>query len=82
MTNLPEYARDGFIACGWRYDVPSDECCGYSSVMQSLQKCAKEKHEAGHEEQAKILELLGRATSMMLAPNSINEPFKPIFQDF
>lgn len=82
MTSSQKYTRDGFIACGWRFDVPLDQCYGYSTVMQSIQKYAKEKQEAGQEEQAKILDLLSRATSMRLAPDSINEPFKPFFQDF
>lgn len=82
MTSLSVYTRDQFIECGWRYDVLPEEHYGYSSVMQSLQKCAMEKSDAGQEAQAKILELLGRASSMMLTPSSLNEPFKPLFQDF
>lgn len=83
MTNsLVEYTRENFIACEWRYDVLPEEHYGYSSVMQSLQKRAKEKSESGQEEQAKILELLGRSVSMMLNPNSLSEPFKPHYQDY
>lgn len=82
MTILPVYTRDQFIECGWRYDVLPENHFGYSSVMQSLQKCATEKSDAGQEAQAKILELLGRASSMMLTHGSLNEPFKPHFQDF
>lgn len=50
--------------------------------MQSLEKSAKEKSEAGFEEQEKILNLLSRSASMMLDPNSLNEPFKPYYQDY
>ena len=82
MANSLEYTRDQFIACEWRYDVLPEEHYGYSSVMQSLQKGAKEKSEAGQEEQAIILELLERSASMMLTPNSLNEPFKPYFQNY
>ena len=75
MTDLLNDARQQFIACEWQYDVQPENHYGYSSVMQSLQKHAKVKAEAGLEEQAKILELLGRAASMMLAPGSLNEAF-------
>lgn len=82
MTNSQKYSREDFIACSWSYDVSTDEHYGYSSVMQNFQKCANEKKELGCETQAQILELLGRASSMMLSPRSINNPFSPIFQDF
>lgn len=82
MTSSPKYSREAFIECEWLFDAQQDQCYGYSSVTQSIRKWAKEKQEAGQGEQAKILELLARATSMRLAPNSINEPFTPIFHDF
>ncbi len=82
MTDSLNDARQQFIACEWQYDVLPENHYGYSSVMQSLQKHAKVKAEAGLEEQAKILELLGRAASMMLTPSSLNEPFSPYFQDY
>ncbi|MEX1222022.1 MAG: DUF4209 domain-containing protein [Idiomarina sp.] len=82
MIDSLDNARHQFIACEWQYDVLPENLLGYSSVTQSLQRHAKEKAEAGLEEQAKILELLARAASMMLAPSSVNEPFTPFFQDF
>jgi hypothetical protein len=82
MTSTLGFTSDQFKACEWKYDVLPQNHYGYSSVMRSLQECAKEKTDTGRETQAHILELLGRATSMMLTPNSLNEPFKPIFQDF
>lgn len=82
MTISSGFTPDQFIACEWKYDVLPEHHYGYSSVMRSLQECAKEKMVTGQETQAHILELLGRASSMMLTPNSLNEPFKPIFQDF
>ena len=83
MTNSNElYARDDFVACGWNYDVAVENHYGYSSVMRSLEESAKEKLESGLEEQGKILSLLSRSASMMLSPTSLNEPFKPYFQDF
>lgn len=82
MTNSTEYTREDYLACGWKYDVSAEDHCGYYSVMQSLQKCAQVKRDAGHENLALTLELLGRASSMMLVPDSINEPFNPILHDF
>lgn len=82
MTISSEYTCDQFAACDWRYDVQPEKHYGYSSVMRNLQECAKEKSNAGQEAQARILELLGRVSSMMLTPSSLNEPFKPMFQDF
>lgn len=76
------HSRDDFIACGWSYDAPKENHYGYSSVMRSLEEKAKEKIEAGFEKQGEILRLLSRSASMMLSPSSLNEPFKPYFQDF
>ncbi|PLC47867.1 hypothetical protein CR159_21245 [Pollutimonas subterranea] len=82
MTASQTYTRDRFIDCGWRFDIPPDQCYGYSSVMQSIQNHAKEKRKASEDEHANMLDLLGRATSMRLVPKSINEPFAPLAQDF
>jgi len=82
MTNSLKCTRENFISCEWQYDALPEEHYGYSSIMQNLQKSAKEKSESGREEQSITLELLGRSASMMLTPNSLNEPFKPYFQDF
>lgn len=82
MIDSLNNALQQFIACEWQYVVSTENHYGYSSVKQSLQNLAKEKADAGIEEQAKILELLGRAASMMLTPNSLNQPFSPYFQDF
>ena len=75
-------SMENFVASGWRYDAVSKDHYGYSSVMQSLQKLATDKEESGEVEQASVLNLLSRVTSMMLTPISLNEPFKPYFQDF
>lgn len=76
-----QYTRDNFVACDWCYDVLPENHYGYSSVMQCLEKSSKEKLESGQEEQSKILNLLSRSASMRLAPNSLNNPFKPYLQD-
>lgn len=82
MTNSKKNSRDEFIACDWTYDVLPENYYGYSSIMQSLEKSAKEKLESGLEEQSIILNLLSRCASMRMAPSSLNEPFKPYFQAY
>ncbi len=83
MANSNEqYTREYFTACEWIYDVSPEDHYGYSTVMRSLEIAAKVKSELGCEEQSRILNLLSRAASMVLSPDSLNEPFKPIFQDF
>lgn len=82
MIDSLGFTRDVFLECDWKYDVSPESHYGYSSVMCHLQKSAREKAEAGHAEQFKVLDLLGRAASMRLTPDSINEPFKAYFQDF
>lgn len=74
-------SRDRFIECGWSYEADGSHY-GYSSVMQSLQRVANENREAGKAENAEMLYLLARAASMMLSPESTNEPFKPFFQNY
>lgn len=76
------YTRDDFIACNWTYDALPEKHYGYSSIMQSLDKSSKEKSDLGLEKQSRVLSLLSRAASMMMVPESLNEPFKPYFQDY
>lgn len=84
VMNSPKkrYNRDEFVALNWSYDDTKENHYGYSSVMQKLDKIEREKAEAGLEDQERILNLLSRVASMMLAPSSLNEPFTPYFQDF
>ncbi len=82
MTNSLELTRDLFLECNWVYDVPTDDRYGYSSVMGCLQKYSKKMLEQGKKEHSEALDLLARSASMMLVPNSINDPFKAYFQDF
>jgi len=76
------FSRDDFLACNWAYEVLPEKHYGYSSIMQSLDKCSKKKTESGLEEQSRVLSVLSRAASMMISPDSLNEPFKPYFQDY
>ncbi len=47
-------------------------------MWQSLSKAAKEAIENGKAREGKVLWLLADACSMMLTPNSVNEPFSPL----
>lgn len=82
MANSLNLTRDLFLECNWVYDVPPDDRYGYFSVMGCLQKYSKEMLEQGKKEHSEALNLLARSASMMLVPNSINEPFKAYVQDF
>ena len=79
---MSAYTREKFSECDWKHAVIAEDHYGYSSIMQSFQSLARQKHESGQQEHAQILELLARASSMMIEPKSINEPFKPYFQNF
>ncbi len=83
MTNSNKlYSRDDFIACEWSYNVLPENHDGYYSVMECLKKSAQKKSKSGQKNQAKILNLLSRSVSMILTPNSLNEPFKPQYQNY
>lgn len=82
MKNSLDLTRDLFLECDWVYDVAPDDRYGYSSVMECLQKHSKKVLEQGRKEHSGVLDLLARSASMMLVPNSTNEPFKAYFQDF
>ena len=82
MHTSPTYNRDIFINCNWYFDVPTEEHYGYISITQSLEKMLKEKRVVDENDCAEMFELLARAASMMLEPQSINDPFKPFIQNF
>lgn len=76
-----KYTRNDFFACDWNYNVDAKNHHGYSSIMQSLEECIKEKAKSGLETQQNTLTLLSRLVSMRLSPTSLNEPFSPFFHD-
>ena len=83
MTNSTvTYTRDDFISCNWTYDVLPENHYGYITVMQCLDESAKEKSELGFKEQSSVLNLLSKVTSMMMAPESLNSPFKPYYENY
>lgn len=83
-ADLPVTVED-FHACGWKEAVRgiADDDFGYPAFWGALSKAARSAIEDGRQAHAKVLWLLADACSMMLRPNSLNEPFKPFaaFQD-
>lgn len=82
MENILHHTREKFLECNWELDISENDHYGYSTIMQSLQASAKNMLDAERTEEHKILELLSRVASMRLIPSSLNEPFKPILEDF
>jgi hypothetical protein len=66
-----------FRDSGWKDVLSNASREGYSSMWQAFSAAARQAMEEGRKSQGKVLWLLADACSMMLTPNSINEPFKP-----
>ena len=73
----PGITHQDFADCGWKEVLASTERDGYLSMYLAFHAAAKQATEEGRQSHAKVLWLLGDACSMMLSPESINEPFKP-----
>lgn len=73
-TNI---SLDHFNASGWREALEEARREDYSSMWQQLSSRARKATEEGNLEAGKVLWLLADACSMMLKPNSLNEPFVP-----
>lgn len=63
--------------CGWKDVLSKTSREGYPSMWQAFSAAARQAMDEGRASHGKVLWLLADACSMMLAPNSINEPFKP-----
>ncbi len=72
-----DFTLGSFLQVDWSYESERDDHNGYHSVTRQLQAWAEDKLGINAVEQAAILTLLARATSMMLEPESINDPFVP-----
>lgn len=68
---------DDLRNCGWKAAIEASDREGYSSIWQSLSAAARDAIELEQNAKGKGLWLLADACSMMLNPNSPNEPFKP-----
>jgi hypothetical protein len=80
MERYPEdinITLDDFNSCGWRKAIEEARGEDYSSMCQELSSCAKKVTEEGRLPDGKALWLLADACSMMLKPQSLNEPFAP-----
>ncbi|MDC4442340.1 DUF4209 domain-containing protein [Acinetobacter baumannii] len=73
--------RDKFLECNWGSEIPENERYDYLTISRILEVSARNVLDLGKTDEYKILELLYKVTSMLLEPNSLNEPFKPAFLD-
>lgn len=80
-SEAPKLSKQAFIESEWNY-VPEKEHYGYSSVMHVANQKQRQSEEDNDPVSALVYSVLSRATSMMLRPESLNEPFQPIMQDF
>ena len=71
---------EDFVGSGWKEVLASTGCKGYRSMHSAFNDAAKAAIDEGRKAQGKILSLLAGACSMALSPNSVNEPFKPLWQ--
>jgi hypothetical protein len=66
-----------FTECGWKSSLANEERKGYSPMWQAFSRAARNASEDNRPSHGKALWLLANACSMMLSPQSLNEPFKP-----
>ena len=82
MQRYPENTSvnlDDFRHSNWKVAIDSSDSEGYPSMWQLLSAAARTAIENGKPSEGKALWLLADACSMMLSPNSANEPFKPFW---
>ena len=67
---------EDFASCGWKDVLAGSNREDYRSISQAFSKAARQA--ISEDRQAhKVLSLLAQACSMMLSPDSVNEPFQP-----
>lgn len=71
-----------FVCSNWREIISSGSNHGYSSISSAFGRASSELERSEELSKAKIMGLFARTCSMMFDTRSINEPFKPVFQDF
>lgn len=69
-----------FEESGWKDAVSAAKHPGYFSMSHAFREAATRAGQEGHARRGKVLWLLEEASSMMLAPDSMNEPFRPYIQ--
>lgn len=71
---------EDFINSGWEKAFQANGVKKPSFVSDILAKMGQKAGEEGRAAHSKVLWLLADASSMMLSPSSLNEPFKPYFR--
>lgn len=69
--------KEAFDASGWQDALTTVDDEDYSAMWHVLSDAAKKAVDTGKLSEGRILWMLADACSMMLKPESINEPFKP-----
>ncbi|MDR5792100.1 DUF4209 domain-containing protein [Caballeronia sp. LZ008] len=76
--NAPAMTLAEMRGCGWELIVKNNLCKGYTGLFQDFSNAATSAVGEKDLRKGECLRLLAHATSMMLAPMSINEPFRPM----
>ena len=66
-----------FAGCGWKAALTGASREDYYSMSNAFSSAAKQAISEDRQAHGKVLSLLADACSMMLASDSVNEPFKP-----
>ena len=72
---------EDFAGCGWKEILAGSNRKKYSFISRAFSDAAKQAIDEGRQAHGKALSLLAGACSMMLSPDSTNEPFKPLWSD-
>ncbi len=78
---FPESSRitvEDFVACGWKEILSTGSCEGYLFMSREFSSAAAKAMEENRCAHGKVLWLLADACSMLLFPDSTNEPFRPM----
>ena len=70
---------EDFAECGWERVLADVDCKGYYSLYSAFSDAARRALDEGRETHSEVLKLLAAACSLVLLPDSSNEPFKPLF---
>ncbi len=68
---------EDFSGCGWKDVLAGSDREDYSSISQAFSDAARQAISEDRQAHGKVLSLLAQACSMMLSPDSVNEPFQP-----
>ena len=76
----PALTLEAFRECGWKEVLDQSRAQDYVSMWQSFMDEGNKIDSDDDPARTKILSLFADACSMMLSPESANEPFKPLMQ--